>query len=419
MNKISILKQSIIALKLNKLRSFFSILGIVIGVASVVIILSVGQGLKGFVTNEIEAFGPNILDIAIKVPGDNQMGTIVSVAKGIKITTLKTDDIKALKNKQRFPYIEAVYGQAFGQDWVAYKNNEKRTIFYGASADFPLVIKTAKIDKGRFYTDSEEKSLARVVVLGNNLANHFFKKNNPLEKKIKIKGQNYEIIGVLKPMGGIAMGGIDMNDFLYIPLETALKQILGINYLTEIALTIKDETYSARAIKEISRMLRQNHNIIDPSKDDFQITTMEEILNQINEISYVLNLLLGFLAAISLLVGGVGIMNIMLVNVTERTKEIGLRKSLGASSRDILGQFLIEGLIITGVGGLIGTLTGIFFSFLIGFGAQQQGLTWPLTISWLAVSIAFLIAVIIGLVFGIYPAKKAAKLNPIKALKHE
>ncbi|MBL7053720.1 ABC transporter permease [Patescibacteria group bacterium] len=419
MNKISILKQSIIALKLNKLRSFFSILGIVIGVASVVIILSVGQGLKGFVTNEIEAFGPNILDIAIKVPGDNQMGTIVSVAKGIKITTLKTDDIKALKNKQRFPYIEAVYGQAFGQDWVAYKNNEKRTIFYGASADFPLVIKTAKIDKGRFYTDSEEKSLARVVVLGNNLANHFFKKNNPLEKKIKIKGQNYEIIGVLKPMGGIAMGGIDMNDFLYIPLETALKQILGINYLTEIALTIKDETYSARAIKEISRMLRQNHNIIDPSKDDFQITTMEEILNQINEISYVLNLLLGFLAAISLLVGGVGIMNIMLVNVTERTKEIGLRKSLGASSRDILGQFLIEGLIITGVGGLIGTLTGILFSFLIGFGAQQQGLTWPLTISWLAVSIAFLIAVIIGLVFGIYPAKKAAKLNPIKALKHE
>ncbi|MEA2113341.1 MAG: ABC transporter permease, partial [Patescibacteria group bacterium] len=409
MNFVVVAKQSVIALRANKLRSVFSILGIVIGVAAVVIILSLGQGLKGLVTNEIDAFGPNILDIAIKVPGAGQAGTLVSMVQGIKITTFKTKDVKALKNKQNFPYIEAVTGQAFGQEWATYKNNEKRVIIYGCNADFPAVMKMAKNKQGRFFTERENESLASLAVLGSGLAESFFGQSNPIGENIKLKGQNFKVIGVLEPQNMVSFGGIDMNDFVYIPLETSLKKVLGIDYLSEIALVLTNSDYSNRAISEISQMLRRNHNITDPEKDDFQITTMEEILNQVNDMTVILNLLLGFLAAISLLVGGIGIMNIMLVSVSERMREIGLRKSLGASKKDILEQFLIESLVITGLGGLVGALCGIGMSLVIGLGARAYGLDWPLTISWLAIIAAFSVSIIIGLVFGIYPARKAAR----------
>jgi len=419
MNLTTIIKQSIIALRANKLRSVFSILGIVIGVAAVVIILSLGQGLRGLVTNELDAFGPNILDIAIKVPGVSEVGSAISIAQGIKITTLKVKDVDALRDKERFPYIEAVSGQAFAQEWATYGANEKQILIYGGSADYPKVMGIAKIDKGRFYTQSEDDSLAKVAVLGSNLAEELFNHSDPIGKKIKVKGMNFKVVGVFKPQGGVLFGGIDVNDFLYIPLKTALKEVLGIDYLSEIVMTLEDESYLVQATEEISRMLRKNHNIKDPAKDDFQITSMQEILNQVNEISTILNLLLGFLAAISLLVGGIGIMNIMLVSVSERTKEIGLRKALGATKKSILSQFLIESLAITGLGGIIGIILGILASLMVGFGARFQGLAWPLSISWLAIIVAFIVSMIIGVVFGLYPARKAAQLSPVAAMRKE
>ncbi len=420
MNLSSTVKQSLNALKANKLRSAFSILGIVIGVAAVVIILSMGQGLKGLVTNEIEAFGPNLLDIAVKVPGTGQLGTATSIAQGIKVTTLNLDDVKDLKDKSRFPYIEAVSGQAFGQDWATYQDKEKKVLFYGCNADFPTIYKMAKIAKGRFFNEDENNSLAKVAVLGSGLAEEFFGQTDPLGKKVKLKGQNFKVLGVLEPQGIFSsFGGVDMNDFLYLPLKTSLKEVMGIDYLSEVVVLVKDESYLPQATAEISRLLRYNHNIKDPEKDDFQITTMEEILNQVNEISAILNLLLGFLAAISLLVGGIGIMNIMLVSVSERTREIGLRKSLGANKKAILWQFLIEALVITGLGGSIGIVFGIINSLVVGLAARTFGLAWPLTISWLAIIVAFFISMAIGLVFGIYPARKAARLSPIEALRKE
>jgi len=415
----TIIKQSLIALKANRLRSVFSILGIVIGVAAVVIILSLGQGLKGLVTNEIEAFGSDILDIAVKIPGVGQVGSLTSMVQGIKITTLKRSDVKDIQDQSRFPYIGAVSGQAIGQEWASYKSEEKQILLYGCSPDYPLIMKTAKLDQGRFFNESEEESLAKVVVLGSGLADELFKNEDSLDKKIKIKGQNFKVIGVFKPQGGAIFGGIDINDWAYLPLNTVLKEILGIDYLSEIILTVEDDSYFPQAIDDISRLLRRNHNIKDPTKDDFQITTMKEILDQVNEISVILNLLLGFLAAISLLVGGIGIMNIMLVSVSERTKEIGLRKALGANSKSILYQFLIESLVITGLGGVIGIILGIIFSLLAGFGARTQGLAWPLTISWLAIVVAFVVSMAIGVIFGLYPARKAARLNPVEAMRKE
>lgn len=418
MSITEIIKQSILALKANRLRSIFSILGIVIGVTAVVIILSMGQSLRGLVMNEVESYGKNVLDIAVKVPGASEVGSLTSMVQGVKVTTLKRQDIKDLQDKNRFPYITGVSGQAFGQEWINYQDKEKQILIYGCSSDFPEVFQIAKLESGRFFHDQEEESLAKVAVLGHELKKDLFGKENPIGKKIRIKGNNYKIVGVFESMDMMSMGGIDINDFIYIPLKTTLKLILGIDYLSEIVLTVEDTSYFPRAKQEIAQLLRKNHNISDPDKDDFMITTMEEILNQINDISVILNLLLGFLAVISLIVGGVGIMNIMLVSVTERTKEIGLRKSVGASKKDILNQFLIESLVITGLGGTIGVILGILISLLSAVVVRAQGISgWPISVSWLAVIVAFVISMAIGLIFGVYPAKKAARLDPITALR--
>jgi putative ABC transport system permease protein len=280
-------------------------------------------------------------------------------------------------------------------------------------------MKTAKIKRGRFFTESENESLSKVGVLGSTLAEKLFGGEDPLGKNIKMKGMSFKVVGVFEPQGGMNFG-IDINDFIYVPLETTLKEILGIDYLTEVHLEISDSKYLDQAISDVSRLLRRNHNITDPDKDDFQIFTMAEVLERVNQVSTILNLLLGFLAAISLLVGGIGIMNIMLVSVSERTREIGLRKSLGATSQNILWQFLVESLTITSLGGVIGIIFGITVSSLIGLGIRTQGLPdWPLTVSWLAVFSAFFLSTIIGLTFGVYPAKRASEKSPMEALRYE
>lgn len=411
-------KQTMTDLKSNRLRSILSVLGIVIGVAAVVLILSMGTGLKKMALNEVESFGPNVLDIAIKIPEAGEVGSVISMAQGVKITTLKPKDVKDLKNKDLFPYITAVSGQVFGQDWVKNGGNEERTMIYGCNADFLDVLKIFKLQKGRFFTETENRATAQTAVLGNGIAEKIFGSVDPIGKTMKVGNKNFTVIGVLEPYGGISFGGVDMNDFVYAPLETILNKVVGIDYLSEIVLTVKDKSYIKRAKKEMAVLLRKNHNIKDPTKDDFMITGMDEVISQVENISFILNLLLGFLATISLVVGGVGIMNVMLVSVSERTKEIGLRKALGATSKNIMTQFLMEGIIITGAGGLIGILFGIITSIGAGLIIKYQFLSsWPLSISWFSILIAVAVSTSIGLIFSIYPAKKASELDPIEALR--
>jgi len=430
MNFSSILKLSFIALRANKVRTALSVLGIVIGVMSVVIILSVGQGLKGMVMNQINQFGQGVMEVAVKVPGKEKMGTIASIVQGITITTLKTSDAEAMRDKNRFPYIESVSSLIVGQQWISYKDKEDYSMMMGTDYDYINIDSMMKIDKGRFLSKEESSITARSIVLGSKAAEKLFGQpcpigtakgqfcgEDPIGKKIKLKDQSLLVVGVLKSRGSTF--GFDMDDIVYIPIETANKLILGIDHLMEIDLRVTNSKYFPQAKAELTRLMRQRHNILDPSKDDFQITAMDEVVKTIADVSLITNLLLGFLAAISLLVGGVGIMNIMLVSVAERTREIGLRKALGAKRKHILSQFLIESLIITGLGGAVGAAAGILLSIISCLGIRTQLPEWPITISWEAIIWAVGVATALGLIFGIYPARQAAKLDPIRALRYE
>jgi len=420
MNFTSIFKQSVVALRANKLRSIFSILGIVIGVSAVVIILSLGEGLKGLVTGEVEAFGSNVLDIAVKIPGAGQVGSLISMAEGIKVTTLKVRDVRALQDKEAFPYIEKVTGQAFSQDWASYGGNEKKVLIYGSSPDFIEIFKTIKIKEGRIFNQDEDNSLAKVVILGSNLRDKLFGQEEALGKKIKLKGLNFKVVGTMEPYGGISFGGVDMNDMAYLPLQTTLKEVLGIDYLSEIALSIKDESYTARAIADISRMLRKNHNIADPDKDDFFVETQAEAMETVSTITNVLTLFLAAVAAISLVVGAVGIMNSMFTSVLERTRDIGVMKAIGSRNSSILLLFLIESGAIGMIGGILGVLIGLGLAFGIGFIAAATGV--PLLLIKVNVGLVLfglVFALLVGMGSGLLPAIRASRLQPVDAPRYE
>ena len=430
MNLKAVYRQSIISLKANKIRSLLSVLGIVIGVMAVVIILSAGQGLKGLVTNQVESFGTNILQIGIKIPGVSQLGTFSSIAQGTTVTSLKPSDAEALRNKERFPYIENVSSLMTGQDWATYRNREEKSMILATDNEYMDIDQMAEVKMGRFFTRDESITVSRKVVLGHGVAQELFGRTcsvmaeedqwcgeNPIGKKIKMNNQSLEVIGVMVERGSRA--GFDYDDIIYLPIETAHKLILGIDYLVEIDVRVKNESYFPQAKAEIESLMRRRHDITDPDKDDFSVMTMGEALETINEISLILDLLLGFLAAISLIVGGVGIMNIMLVSVAERTKEIGLRKAVGATKKNVLLQFLIESLVITGLGGLTGVIGGMIITVLSSLAIKTQLTDWPIAISWLSIVLAFMVSASIGLVFGVYPARQAAELDPIEALRKD
>jgi putative ABC transport system permease protein len=416
---ITLLKLSLRSLSANKTRAALTTLGIVVGTATVIVVLSVGQGVKALILKQLSTITPETLFVEIQVPikaasrmeKNNKSGE--AIATGVQITTMKIKDVEDAK---KLPNIFSASGQAMGQANTTYRNEELTSMLLAVQASIQDIEKN-KLIAGRFFTDEEDKSLSRVAVIGYDLKDKLFHGEDPIGKNIKIKQINFKVVGVMEKRGMQMF--MNLDESIYLPLETAQKLILGIDYIPYFVIKMQDKNKIASTIYNLETMLRRNHNIKDPAKDDFAIRTQDEAMGIINTITGGISLLLFAIAAISLIVGGVGIMNVMYVTVTERTKEIGLKKAIGAPPAVILKEFIFEAIIITLVGGIIGIFLGIFISWGASAIAKLFSFDWPFVISLPGVAISFSVSALIGLIFGYAPAKRASKLHPIEALRYE
>lgn len=415
------LKTALVGLKTNKTRSALTMLGIVIGITAVIVMISIGNGAQEMIIGQIASMGSNNIFIE---PGSfdrgasGEGGMMQSMVEGMQIKTLKYSDAVAISKD---PTIDIVSPAVFGTSRVVYKNIDKKITFMGVTPEL-LEINDTYLVLGRPFTDGEVKGMARVAILGYEVKRDLFGQSNPLGKTIRIQKTNFKVIGVAEEQGMQMFQNLDQN--IYVPITTAQKLLLGIDHIIWIVAKVKSEGLVDQAVENIRLTLRERHNINNPendlSKDDFKVISQKEAADMLSSVIGIFTLFLSSVAAIALVVGGIGIMNIMLVTVSERTREIGLRKAVGARKKDILWQFLLEAVILTVLGGLIGIILGIIFSYLGGL-VLSRVLTvkWVFTISPRAVVLAFGVATAIGLVFGIYPARKAAKLSPIEALRYE
>jgi len=408
-------KQAFKSLSANKGRTVLTTLGIMIGIATVILVLSAGAGFRSLINDQVESLGTNTLYIQTKVPSNKKnlaASPHESMNSGIVITSLNQRDLDSIN---RLPNVVNSYGMVMGQATASYRSNQKTAVYLGASAA-RFSIDQSTLKSGRFYTEEEANSGAQVVILGNKIATDLFKQDEPLGKLLRIGSSNFLVIGVYNTSSGLGGGN---DDYLFVPLGTAQKKMLGINYLAEAVVQIKDLALSDVTATDISSAIRYNHGITDPIKDDFKVTTQAQVMDIFNTIFNSITILLIAIAAISLIVGGVGIMNIMYVIVTERTAEIGLKKALGAKRYNILLEFLIESVLVTLLGGAIGILFGVFLTWILTLVAVASGLAWTYTVPLYAIGVGFGVSAAIGVGFGVLPAVGAAKLDPIEALSHE
>lgn len=406
MNITNLIKIALFALRRNKFRAFLTMLGIIIGVASVIAMLAIGEGSKQSIQNQISSMGSNMV---IVMPASQQMGGVQLGGGNMK--TLETADVKAVATS--CPSLTAVSPEVRSSGQVVYGSENWPTSFYGVDIGY-LDIKKMKISQGRMFTSQEVKTAAKVIVVGQTVVENLFGKGvDPVGKSIRFRNIPLKIIGVLAEKGENTFGQ-DQDDLIAGPYTTVQKRILAITHIQAIFASAKSEELTTQASNELTSALRKAHQLREDEDDDFQIRTQQELVNTFSSISNILTILLGAIAGISLLVGGIGIMNIMFVSVTERTREIGLRMSIGGRGIDILMQFLIEALLLSIIGGILGILLGIGSSSLI---ASFTG--WPIQVMTSAVVMAFLVCAAIGIFFGWYPARKASRLNPIDALRYE
>lgn len=402
-----VILESFQTLAINKMRTGLAVLGIVIGIGSVIALISLGQATQYSITSRIESLGSNLLTVN---PGSQSQGGVRS-AQGTR-TTLTLEDAEAISTSPDITSIKTVSPEVSKRLQVVTGSANTNTQVVGATQNYATVHKV-EIAEGTFLTETDNSSVARVAVIGPQVATDLFGEGgNPIGQNIRISGKNFSVIGVTVSKGGTGFNNQD--DIVYIPLSTAQKQIFGSSSLGSIALEAKSSDVMTTAQTEVGYLLLARHKFTDPTQADFSIFSQQDILNTASSTTSTFTSLLSGVAAISLLVGGIGIMNIMLVTVTERTREIGLRKALGAKKKTIITQFLVESIILTFTGGVLGIVLGIIISFIV-----SKLMSSAFIISASSLLLAFAVSATIGIVFGWYPAKKASDLQPIEALRYE
>ncbi len=404
-------KIAIKSLLLNKMRTFLTMLGIIIGITAVIILISAGNGAKSLILNQVKGIGSNLIFVIPGGSGKSQFSAPAQ-ASGAIVTSLVAADVKSLQNKDLAPDLEYVDPEVRGQFEVSFSGSDQLSPVAGEDENFGT-IRNITLSSGAWFSKSEVDGFGQVAILGTSLKNDLFGNQDPIGQLIKIKQLSFRVIGVADPKG-LGPGGVDQDSQVIVPVSTAQKILLGINHYSLIQIQVKDEQAVPAAQDEVAKILRGNHHITDPNKDDFTIRNQQDALSLLGTITSALTLFLGAIAGISLVVGGIGIMNIMLVSVTERTREIGLRKAVGAKRRNILQQFLFEAVALTVIGGIIGVILGYLGSFAIAKVGK-----WAPGVPWYAVVLAVGVSGLFGLGFGIYPANKASKLDPIEALRFE
>lgn len=406
MNLSNLFKIALKALNNNKMRCFLTMLGIIIGVGSVITMLAIGQGSKDSIKKQISEMGSNMIMIH---PGNMERGGVRQSSDDMQ--TLKVTDYENIRDEATFVAAVSPMVSSQGQ-FICGANNYPSSI-EGATPEY-LEIRQLKVQEGTSFSDVDVKRAAKVCIIGKTVADNLFPNGeNPIGRVIRFNSIPMTVVGLLESKGYNSMGQ-DQDDIVIAPYTTVMKRILAIDYIQGIFASALSEEMTEEATDEISNILNRNHKIKDDSDRDYDIRSQQELSDMLNSTSEMMTLLLACVAGISLLVGGIGIMNIMLVSVTERTREIGLRMSIGARGIDILTQFLIESIIISITGGIIGILFGAGASLAVKF-----LLNWPVSIQLYSVVLSFIVCTVTGVFFGWYPAKKAAALDPIEALRYE
>ena len=410
-----LIKSSRATLKHGKMRSLLTMLGIVIGISSVIVLMSIGQSAQDYILAQVQGLGSNLIII---LPGGTNNGRLSSPAsaQGIIITSLVQQDVDSLA---RDPSISAVTEEARGQATASFGDNNETITFDSVPANF-FTVRNFTVANGYPFTDNDVQSLNHVAVIGSVLASTLFGPgSDPVGQYIEVKNIQFKVVGVLAAKGTGAFG-VDQDNLVLVPITVGQKQMLGINYFSDIEVQANN-TYTIPFVQSrVESILEQDHSITDSSKDDFTIETQQSVLSLLGNITSILTLFLAAIASISLVVGGIGIMNIMLVSVIERTKEIGLRKSVGATNNDILQQFLVESVMLTFIGGVIGIAVG---GFVVGLAwliiTKVAGIAWTFAFPLSAVLLAVAVSSVTGIAFGLYPARQAARKSPIEALRYE